>query len=104
MTVVVSFIRAAGLGALNTPGVGACRIRENITIPGTTAAALQDGEFAIVGNAEVSMVAVAFGTTPDAAATAATSVSSAGYPVPAGMCSDPIVAPAGSKINVKALA
>lgn len=104
MTVIVSFIRPAGLGALNAPGLGACRIRENITIPGTTTATLQPGEFAIVGNAETAMVAIAFGTDPDAAATLATGSTSAGYPVPAGQNSDPIVAPAGSKINVKAIA
>lgn len=104
MTVVVSFITPAGIGSIDAPGLGACRIRENITIPGTTAASLLPGEIAIVGNAEASMVAVAFGTTPDAAATSATSASSAGYPVPAGQNSDPIVGRAGDKINVKALA
>lgn len=104
MTVVVSFITPAGIGSINAPGLGACRIRENITIPGVTTAALLPGEIAIVGNAESAMVAVAFGTSPNADLTDSTLVSSAGYPVPAGMNSDPIVAPAGSKISVKALA
>lgn len=104
MTVIVSFITPAGIGSVDAPGIGACRIRENITIPGTTSASLLPGEIAIVGNAETAMVAIAFGTSPDAAATSASGSTSAGYPVPAGQNSDPIVAPAGSKINVKAIA
>lgn len=102
MTVVVSFIRQAARGS-EASGVGKVRVRENITIPGTTTATVQDGELVIVGNAESSMVAVAFGTTPDAAALASTSATSAGMPVPAGQMGFPIIPTTGDKINVKAV-
>jgi hypothetical protein len=100
MTVVVSFIKQAARGS-EASGVGQVRVRENIAIPGTTTATLQDGELVIVGNAETSMVAVAFGTTPDAAALAKTGATSAGMPVAAGALSYPIIPAVGDKINVK---
>lgn len=100
MTVVVSFVRHAAKGT-EVSGVGAVRIRENITIPGTTTATAQDGEMIIIGNAETSMVAVAFGSTPDAAALVSTSATSAGMPVPAGAVGFPIIPAVGNKINVK---
>jgi hypothetical protein len=100
LTVVVSFIKQASRGS-EASGVGKVRVRENITIPGTTTAKVEDGELVIVGNAETSMVAVAFGTTPDAAATASTSATSAGMPVAAGAVSYPIIPATGDKINVK---
>lgn len=103
MTVVVSFIAPHGIGPLHAPGIGRVRVRENLTIPATTTATVQDGEIVVIGNAEGSMVAVAFGTTPDGAATAETSATSAGYPVASGGVSDPFVPPVGSKINVKAV-
>ncbi len=104
MTVVVSFIQTKGVGSLSAPGIGRVRVRENLTIPATTSASVQDGEIVVVGNAEGSMVAVAFGTVPDGAATAESLPStSAGYPVASGGVSDPFVPPVGSKINVKAV-
>lgn len=102
MTVVVSFIRQAARG-LEASGVGDVRVRENVTIPGTTTATLEAGELVLIGNAETSMVAVAFGTTPDAAATAKTAATSAGMPVAAGALSYPIIPAVGDKINVKAV-
>lgn len=102
MTVVVSFIKQTARGS-EASGVGQVRIRENITVPGTTTATLLPGELVVVGNAETSMVAVAFGTTPDAAATLATGATSAGLPVPSGGLSYPIIPAFGDKINVKAV-
>lgn len=99
MTVVVSFITPATRGSAS--GINTVRVRENITIPGTTTEYAQPGEMVVVGNAETSMVAVAFGTTPDAAALAKTIATSAGMPVPAGGLSYPISPNAGDKINVK---
>jgi hypothetical protein len=99
MTVVVSFIRPQGRGSAS--GVGNVRVRENITIPGTTTATAEPGEMVIVGNAETSMVAVAFGSTPNADATSKSGVTSAGMPVPAGGLSYPIFPNDGDKINVK---
>lgn len=99
MTVVVSFVKPHGAGVV---GMGRVRVRENITIPGTTIATRQDGEIVIIGNAETSMVAVAWGTTPDAAATAETpDVTTAGVAVAAGAVSYPIEPKTGDKINVK---
>lgn len=103
MTVVVSFIRPKGVGSVDAPGVGSIRIREDITIPGTTTATVEDGEVVIVGNGETSMVAVAHGITPDAAAAESTHETSAGYPVAAGTVSDPFVPDTGAKINIKAI-
>jgi hypothetical protein len=85
MTVVVSFIQQTA------QGVSQVRIRENITVPGTTAATLQDGESVVIGNAETSTVAVAFGNMQDVL-------------VPAGAVSHPITPNVGDIISVKAAA
>ena len=103
MTATVSFVTPNISG--KAPGIGISRIRakEVVSVPGTTTTVALDGEFAVVGNGEASMVAVAFGTAPDAAATAENGVvTSAGYPVGAGAVSDPLILPAGAKVNIKA--
>lgn len=102
MTVVVSFVTPRAMGSISSQLAGTCRVRENITIPGTTSASVQDGEIVLIGNGESSMVAVAFGTTPDAAAAASTVATTAGMPVPAGavMPAKPNI---GDKINIKAV-
>lgn len=102
MTVVVSFIRQAARGS-EASGVGDVRVREDITVPGTTTATLQAGELVLIGNAETSMVAIAFGTAPDAAALAKTTATSAGMAVAAGAVSYPVIPAVGDKINVKAV-
>jgi len=103
VTVVVSFVTPKGVGSINAPGIGAVRVREDIALDGTTTATVQDGEVVLIGNAESDMVAVAFGTTPDPDATAATAATSAGVPVGAGqiglLCPKP-----ADKIAAKALA
>jgi hypothetical protein len=101
MTVQVIFFKAKGVGSVHSPGVGDITAREAVTIPATTSRAVADGEIVVVLNEETSAVLVAYGTTPDATATASTAATSAGYPVPAGLVSPPIVAPTGAKINVK---
>ncbi len=104
MTVVVSFI-VSGAIAQGTSGIGRIRAQERVTIPGTTVTTAQVGETVLIGNGETTMVAVAFGTTPDAAATTENgSVTSAGYPIGAGMVGVPLVPGAGAKINIKAVA
>lgn len=103
MTVVVSFVKPFGIGSVFAPGVGQVRIREDITIPGTTTATLEDGEFAIVMNGEVDPIAAALGTTPDAAATAQTAATNAGTGIGAG-ASLTFGGKPGDKVNVKALA
>ncbi len=99
MTVVVSFIRVGP--QYSASGINNVRIRENLTVGGTTTATAEDGEMVLIGNAETSMIAAAFGTTPDAATASRTGASSAGMPIPAGGQSYPIFPAAGDKINVK---
>jgi hypothetical protein len=90
MTVVVTFVKTQGIeGAYAAPGVGVIRVREDVTVPGTTTNSVQDGEVVIVGNAESNMVAVAFGNEPDAATT--------GYPVAAGSVKRPTLSIAWSE-------
>lgn len=100
MTVVVSFI-TGGLIADGASGVKTVVAQERLAVGGTTARATQVGETVLIGNGEASMIAVAFGTTPDAAALAADGNTSAGMPVGAGMVGVPIVPGPGCKINVK---
>lgn len=93
MTVVVSFIRPRVSGVAS--GVGSVRKRENVAVGGTTTTTAESGEIVIIGNGETSMVAVAFGSAPDAAVN--------GVPVAAGGVSYPLFLNSGDKINVKAV-
>lgn len=102
MTVVVSFITSAGIGG-SSVGVGRVVAQERLTPPATTARATGVGETVLVGNGESGMIAVAYGTTPDAAATAESDTTSAGFPVAAGDIGIPFSPGAGKKINVKAV-
>jgi hypothetical protein len=102
MTVVVSFITGGQITA-GASGVKSIRKQERITIPGTTSTATQVGETVLIGNGETSMIAVAFGSAPDAAATDASATTSAGMPIGAGMVGVPIVPGAGNLINIKAV-
>lgn len=101
MTVVVSFITPKGIGSVDAPGVGRVRIRENLAVGGTTVASALQGEVVIIGNGETSMIAAAFGTTPDAAATAETVATSAGVPIASASIGVPLMPAAGDKVNVK---
>lgn len=103
MTVVVSFIVSGGIGG-SAVGIGRVVAQERLTIPATTSRACGVGETVLVGNAESSMVAVAWGTTPDAAAlTENLPTTSAGFPVAAGQLGVPFSPGAGNKVNVKAV-
>lgn len=103
MTVKVSFMRPGPLGSINVIGIGSCRICETVTVPGSTTASAQEGEIAILVSTESAAVIAANGTTPDAAAVAATAATSAGYGIPAGLVVAIAVA-TGDKINIKAFA
>lgn len=103
MSVVVSFITPRGLGSVSAPGIGECRVRETITVPGTTTATVADGEMVLISSNEADIVLAAHGTTPDGQAAASTAATSAGYPIPAGVIV-PVMAKVGDKINIKALA
>jgi hypothetical protein len=99
MTVVVSWVTSRGTGYATA--IGRVTAQERVTVPGTTARATLQNEMAVVGNGETSMVAVAWGSTPDAAATSETALTSAGVAVPAGGLSYPLDPKVGDKINVK---
>ena len=104
MAVFVSFVRPAGIGSLNAPGIGRVRATEILSVPGTTSNTVQDGELVLIASTEGAFVRVAHGTVPDAAAATETNATSAGLPVPP-QSSEIVVVPAvGAKINVKALA
>lgn len=102
MTVLVSFVKPSGINRSDAPGIGTCRISEQVTVPGSTTASAEDGEIVLLGSGETNVVRGAHGTTPDAAAATATDATSAGYPVTPGQVT--VVVPnTGDKISVKAL-
>lgn len=101
MAVKVSFMKPGGLGSVHAVGMGACRICETITVPGSTMASLRDGEIAVLVSTETGSVVAAHGTSPDAAATDATAATSAGYGVPTAMAVA-IAGMVGDRINIKA--
>jgi hypothetical protein len=90
------------MGSIHAPGIGQVRARESLTIPASTTATFANGEVAIVVNGESTAVAIAFGTTPDAAATAASAATTAGVVIAAGGWL-PIVGKVGDKINAKSI-
>lgn len=101
MAAYVSFLAPQSKEAAS--GARAVRVRESLAVPGTTTATVvENGEMVIVVNGEASPIFVAWGTTPDAAAAAATAATTAGLAVPAGQMSPPIIPAPGDKINVKA--
>lgn len=100
MAVQVIFFKPAGMGRFDAPAVGEIRCREAVTIPNTTTATVQDGEYVVVLNEEAAAVLVAHGSTPSATATASTPATSAGFPVAAGQVGPAIRPATGAKINV----
>lgn len=104
MTVVVSFITTAGIGGGNS-GVGRVVAQERLTPPATTVRAAGVGETVLIANGEASLIAAAYGTTPDADATAENlPTTSAGFPIGVGGLGVPLAPGTGNKINVKVVA
>ena len=104
MAVQVIFFTPQGVGKTNAvQGVGRIRIREAVTIPGTTTATVQNGESVIVYNGEASGVLVAHGSTPAATTGTETDASSAGLTVPTLSNSLPLEPATGSKIHIAAI-
>lgn len=102
MAVQVIFFEAKSMGSMDSPGVGAVRLRESVTAPGVTTGKVKAGEAVLIFNGDGSPVLVAHGSTPDAAATDATEATTAGVPV--GSTLSQVLVPAiDSKISVKAL-
>lgn len=102
MTIVVSIMRPKAIGPDGFPVVGYARIREDLTAGSTTTGTLNNGEVFYLVSTETAAIAVATGTAPDAATTTGTAASTAGIPV-APNIPVTIAAPAGSKLNAKAL-
>ena len=75
MSAVVCFVRAVSGGG-GTAAAGAIRKKEVLTVPSTSTITAEAGEFAIVLNTEATGILVAYGSTPDAQATTATSATS----------------------------
>lgn len=103
MAVQVIFFQAKSMGSMDSPGVGAVRLREAITTPGSTTGTVRAGEAVMVFNGDGSPVLVAHGSEPDAAATEATAATTAGAPV-GSTFSLVLVPEIDAKISVKALA
>jgi len=101
MPVKVSFMRPAYVGDKANLALGSCRICETLTVPASTTASAQEGEFVLISSTEAATVVCAHGTTPDAAATAETAATSAGYAIPPSLIFA-IQPKVGDKINVKA--
>lgn len=81
MTVRISFVRAEHIGGSELL-IGAARAMEAVAVPGTTTTVARADEVAYVVNDGTDSVLVAVGTTPDAAATAETTATSAGMAIP----------------------
>lgn len=104
MPVKVSMMKPGGLGTINQVGIGDCRAAETVSsFPGTTTIAAADGEIAYIASTEAAAVILAHGTTPDAAATAKTAATSAGYALQPGQYLA-VALKVGDKINVKTFA
>lgn len=103
MAVIVTFTRPGGLGSISSVGMGRARAMESVSVPGTTTIATQEGEMAIVVSTETDVILGAIGSTPDAQATAATDVTSAGFAISPGV-PYPVALQTGEKLNFKALA
>lgn len=104
MAVVVNFVRCRGIeGAYAAPIISEVRIREDITVPGTTTNSIQDGEVIMVVNNESNAVAVAVGTAPNADAIESSAATSAGFAINS-RDSFAFYPPGGAKVNVKAVA
>lgn len=103
MSAVVSFMNAGNIGA---GGAGASRVRkmEILTVPSTSTITALAGEVAVILNTETTGILVSWGSTPNAQATSATSATSAGQGIPAGLTSPGLVMADGDKVDVKVIA
>lgn len=102
MAVLVAFMRPAGIATLANLAVGEVRAYESVALSGDMSTVALDGEWAMVVSTETATVKGAVGSAPDPAATAATTVTSAAYPVPAGI-PVPVALKAGDKLKFAAL-
>jgi hypothetical protein len=103
MSVTISFMRAATAGA-GAAAVSTVRKKEVVTIGNSTTITALPGEVGWVYNGETSGILVAWGSSPDAQATTATSATTAGFAVPAGMCGPIMILASGDTVNVKTIA
>ena len=104
MSVTVSFLRPATAGA-GASSARSVRKMEIVTLGNATTITAESGEIAWVYNGETSGILVAYGSTPNAQATTATALTTAGLAIPAGMVG-PILGPlaSGDTLSVKTIA
>jgi hypothetical protein len=104
MSAVVSFVKVVSAGG-GSSAAGGVRKKEVLSVASTSTITAQAGEYAIVLNTETTGILVAYGSTPDAQAVTATSATTAGLGIPAGLES-PLLGPlaTGDTINVKTIA
>ena len=105
MPVLVTFMRPDGIGSRVLMNVGVARLTETLTLSTgvTTANVALDGEIALICSTETATILGARGTTPNAAATASTPVTDAGFPIPPGILI-PVQLRVGDKLNFKPIA
>src|SRR5260221_13141469 len=101
---LVTFSTMRGIGSAYAPGPGSARVRENFaTLPAVTTNTAIDGELAFVcNNSTAAAIACAIGSGPDAAATAASASTSAGFAIAPGEVLK-ISMRTGEKISLAAL-
>ena len=101
MPVNLSLMQPRWAGAVGVMAYGQCRAAETITVPGTSTLTAQNGEIMLVTSTEAAAVQIATGTTPDAAATVQTTLTTARMALEP--LSTQVVYPnTGDKINIKA--
>ena len=103
MPVKISMGRPALIGDLSVLTFGTFRVCETISVGGTSTIVAQAGEIAVLVSNESGSVDAAHGPTPDADATVATALTSAGYGVPPGV-PYPVALQAGDRISIKTFA
>lgn len=103
MPVKISMGKPSLVGNLSVLAFGQFRVSETVSVGGTTTITAQQGEIALLVSTESGTVNASHGVTPDAAATAATAATSAGYGVPPGV-PYPVALQPGDKINIKVFA
>jgi predicted solute-binding protein len=97
----VTPVSSGNLSAQPAPAIGVVRKREAVALAAVSTASALAGEVAIIANEETTSVLVAWGSTPDAAAVTATTLTSAGLLLAAGQRSEAIALVAGAKISAK---
>jgi|SRR5690606_41277768 len=92
MSVIVSFATPKGIGSIHAPGIGAVRAMEVLAADTPSTEVAEEGEVAVITNAEADPIVVAFGPDPDGDAAASDADTSAGVGIAAGQTVTLVVA------------